>query len=148
ADDMDGLVAPDLARHFPDHVEQTRIHMDVFLLAPVAQEPVEPLERLLVIAAVTPVRDRDVFFGVNVMERESAGVAIGDCGFESVVAEQYYQGNKPRTRADPRGKNRSQKSTCRACRHSRSHIVTHPQLHRPPAPANVPPSTMTAVERN
>src|SRR6266852_347582 len=104
---MDGLVAPDLTRHLPDHVEQTRIHMNVFVLAPVAEEPVQSLERLLVIAAVAPVRDRNIFFGVNVMERESAGVAVGDRVFEPVVAKQYDQGDKPRTRRDPRGKNRS-----------------------------------------
>src|SRR6266849_2530814 len=104
---MDGLVAPDLTRHLPDHVEQTRIHMNVFIHAPVADEPVKSLERLLVIAAVAPVRDRNIFVGVNVMKGESAGVAIRDRVFEPVVTKQYYQGDKPRTRPDPRGKNRS-----------------------------------------
>jgi len=102
---MDGLVAPDLTRHLPDHVEQTRIHMNVFVLAPVAEEPVHSLEGLLVIAAVALVRDRDIFVGVNVMKGESAGVAVRDRAFEPVVAKQYYQGDKPRTRPDPRGKN-------------------------------------------
>src|SRR6266446_10375398 len=105
ADHVDGPVAPDLTRHLPDHVKQTRIHMNVFVLSPVAEEPVQSLERLLVIAPVALVSDRNIFVGVNVMKGERAGVAVRDRAFEPVVAKRYYQGDKPRTRPDPRGKN-------------------------------------------
>src|SRR5260370_41924085 len=100
--------------------------MNVFFLAPVAEEPVQSLEGLLVVAAVALVGDRDIFVGVNVMKGERAGVAVRDRVFEPVVANQYCQGDKPRTRPDPRGKNSRYALACRASRHSRSHIVTHP----------------------
>jgi hypothetical protein len=47
-------------------------------LAPVAHEPVELLQRGLVVTAVALVGDGDVFAGVNVMKGNGAGVAFGD----------------------------------------------------------------------
>ncbi len=61
--------------------------MNVFVLSPVAEEPVQSLERLLVIAPVALVSDRNIFVGVNVMKGERAGVAVRDRAFEPVVAK-------------------------------------------------------------
>src|ERR1700720_3978517 len=79
---MDGLVAANLPRHLPDHVEQTRVHMNFFVLAPVANEPVKPFQRLVVIAVVAFVGDRNVFVGVNVMS-ESVRVSALATAFSS-----------------------------------------------------------------
>ena len=47
-------------------------------LPPIAQEPVELLQRGLVVTAVALEGDGDVFVGVDVMQRDRAGVAFGD----------------------------------------------------------------------
>ena len=73
----------------------------VGVLAPVANEPVKPFQRLVVIAAVAFVGDRNVFVGVNVMKRERPGVAIGNRVLQPIVTKQYQQGGKPRALPGP-----------------------------------------------
>jgi len=133
---MDGFV-PDLARYLPDHVEQTRIHVNLFVLAPVAKEPVKFLERLLVVPAVTLVSYRNIFVSVNVVKGERAGVAVRDRAVEGVITEQYDQCYKSRARTYPRRKSRSEKLICRVCRHSQSHLFcTSKQVGRPHQPTH------------
>ena len=55
-----------------------RVHLGLFFLAPVAQDPIDFLERLLVVAPVHLVGDGEVFIGVDVMEGERPRVALGD----------------------------------------------------------------------
>jgi hypothetical protein len=56
---------------------------------------VEPLERLVVVAAVALVGDGDVFVGGKVVQRERAGVAVGFRGFKTAAAEQDNQDSRP-----------------------------------------------------
>ena len=91
AHDVDDLVAADLAGRFPDEVVEARIHRDLFVLAPVAHEPVELLQRILVVTAVALIGDRDVFVGVDVMERDRPGVAVRDRRLEAAAAEEQRE---------------------------------------------------------
>ena len=65
-----------------------RIHAGLFCAAPVAQEPVELLQRRLVVTAVALEGDGDVFVGVDVMQRDGAGVALGDGVLQPARAEE------------------------------------------------------------
>jgi hypothetical protein len=65
-----------------------RIHARLLLAPPIAQEPAELLQRRLVVAAVALERDGDVFVGVDVMQRDGAGVALGDGVLQNARAEQ------------------------------------------------------------
>ena len=73
-DDLDRLLAVDVAVDFPEDVEQLTVHLGLVLVAPVAQEVVELLQRLFVIAAVALEGDGEVFVGMGVVEGEGAGL--------------------------------------------------------------------------
>ena len=71
--DLDRLLAVDVAVDFPEDVEQATIHLGLFLGAPVAEEMVELLQRLFVIAPVALEGDGEVFVGMGVVEGKGAG---------------------------------------------------------------------------
>jgi len=75
---LNRLFGVGLALHLPDQIDQMRIHAGLFAAPPVTQEPVELLQRRLVVAAVAFVGDRDVFAGMQVMHRDAACVAFRD----------------------------------------------------------------------
>ena len=72
-DDLDRLLAVDVAVDFPEDVEQLTIHRGLVLAAPVAEEVIELLQRLFVVAPVALEGDGEVFVGMGVVEGEGAG---------------------------------------------------------------------------
>ena len=72
-DDLDRLLAVDVAVDFPEDVEQVTIHRGLVLAAPVAEEVIEFLQRLFVVAAVALEGDGEVFVGMGVVEGKRAG---------------------------------------------------------------------------
>jgi hypothetical protein len=76
-DDVDRLLAVDVAVDLPEDVEQATIHLGLFLAAPVAEEVVELLQRLFVIAPVALEGNGEVFAGMGVVEGEGAGLVQG-----------------------------------------------------------------------
>ena len=72
-DDLDRLLAVDVAVDFPEDVEQVTIHRGLVLAAPVAEIMIELLQRFFVVAAVALEGDGEVFVGMGVVEREGAG---------------------------------------------------------------------------
>ena len=72
-DDVDGLLAVDVAVDFPEDVEQPTVHRGLFLAAPVAEEVIEFFQRFFVVAPVALEGDGEVFIGMGVVEREGAG---------------------------------------------------------------------------
>ncbi len=83
---MDLLIDPEFALNFPDRIEQLRIHGGGVIGAPVAQEVVELLEAVVVVAAIALEGDGDVVAAMGVVQRDGAGVAIGDGGVQAVGA--------------------------------------------------------------
>ena len=73
-DDIDRLLAVDVAVDFPEDVEQATIHRGLFLAAPVAEKVIELLQRVFVVAAVALEGDGQVFVGMGVVEGERAGL--------------------------------------------------------------------------
>ena len=71
--DLDRLLAVDVAVDFPEDVEQVTIHRGLVLAAPVAEIVIELLQRLFVIAPVTLEGDGEIFIGMGVVERKGAG---------------------------------------------------------------------------
>src|SRR5262249_729322 len=78
ADDVDRLLAADVAIDLPQEIDLLRVHLGGLVLAPVAQDPVDLLQRGVVVLAVALVGDGEVFAGVDVMQRNGAGVAQAD----------------------------------------------------------------------
>jgi hypothetical protein len=68
------LLAVDVAVDFPEDVEQVTIHRGLVLAAPVAEEVIELLEALFVVAAVALEGDGEVFVGMGVVEGEGTGL--------------------------------------------------------------------------
>ena len=66
-----------------------RVHLDWLFLAPVAHEPVEFLQRGVVVAAVALEGDGDVFAGVDVVEGKGTRVAFGAGGLQRVVGAEH-----------------------------------------------------------
>jgi hypothetical protein len=77
-DDPDRLARADLAIYLPDDVEELRLHPGLFVQPPVPEQPVQLLEGVLVVIAVPLEGDGCGFLGVLVLDRDRAGVAIGD----------------------------------------------------------------------
>ena len=73
-DDLDRLLAVDVAVDFPEDVEEVTIHRGLVLAAPVAEEVIELLQRLFVVAAVALEGDGEVFVGMGVVEGKRAGL--------------------------------------------------------------------------
>ncbi len=72
-DDLDRLLAVDVAIDFPEDVEQPTIHRGLFLAAPVAKEVIELLQRVFVVAPVALEGDGEVFVGMGVVEGKGTG---------------------------------------------------------------------------
>ena len=71
-----------------------RVHVRGFFFTPIAHEPVELLQRGLIVDAVALEGDGDVFFGVEMMEGERLGVAVGGRALQGVVGgEQEKSGD-------------------------------------------------------
>ena len=77
--DMDRTSGTHLAMRLPHQVDQVRVHPDLLVLAPVAHQPVDLLQRGVVVTAVALVGDGEVFARMQVMERDRARIAVGDC---------------------------------------------------------------------
>ena len=71
--DLDRLLAVDVAVDFPEDVEQMTIHRGLFLAAPVAEIVIELFQRLFVVTPVALEGDGEVFIGMGVVERKGAG---------------------------------------------------------------------------
>ena len=96
---MEGLVGAELALDFPDHVEEPRIHAGRLVGAPVAQGPVQLLQRSRILAAITLEGDGRLFLRVHVQDGDGAGVAIGDGVLRTADAdERCGQGQAERQR--------------------------------------------------
>src|SRR4029453_1239560 len=87
----------DLAIDLRNDVEQLRIHLGRFVGAPIAQEPVQLLERFLVIAPVLLERDRDVLARMGVVHRNAARLADRDGVLQMVAAEQESENSNTKT---------------------------------------------------
>ena len=123
ADHLNRLFAADLAIGLPQQIKQMRIHVGFLFLAPVAHEPVELLQRGLVIAAVALEGDGDVFAGMDVVEGEGAGVAFGDGALQGVAGAQQQQSGDAELRTGAGQRRReTARVPCahRSCCHPRS----------------------------
>ena len=67
ADHLNRFLGADLVADLPDQIEEVRIHVGRLLAAPIPQEPIELLQRFIVIAAGALERDADVLAGVHVV---------------------------------------------------------------------------------
>ena len=74
-DDLDRLLAVDVAVDFPEDVEEATIHRGLFLAAPVAEEVIELFQAFFVVAPVALEGDGQVFVGMSMVEGKGAGVA-------------------------------------------------------------------------
>ncbi len=72
-DDLDRLLAVDVAVDFPEDVEQMPVHHGLVLAAPVAEIVIELFQRRFVVAAVALEGDGEIFAGMGVVERKRAG---------------------------------------------------------------------------
>ena len=93
---VDRCLAADAAIDLPQKVEKARIHPGRLVGAPVAQEPVQPVQRFLVIAAVALEGDEQFFAGMPMHEGQSARIAIGHHGLR-LPADQHQE-PEPRCR--------------------------------------------------
>jgi hypothetical protein len=89
ADHVDRLGRPDLTIGLPQQIEKMRIHAGRLFLAPVAHEPVELLERGVVVTAIALEGDGDVFAGVEVVEGKRSGIAFGTRVLQRVVGTEH-----------------------------------------------------------
>jgi len=64
----------------PDHVEQSRVHFDGLVVSPVAQKPVELLQRRRIVLAVDQIGRGYRLPGMHIKEVYGAGVAVGRGG--------------------------------------------------------------------
>src|SRR6185369_1922506 len=67
ADDVDRLFGTDVAIDLPQEIDLLRVHLDGFVLAPVAHDPIDLFERGVVVLTVLFERDGQVFVGVDVV---------------------------------------------------------------------------------
>ncbi len=91
-DDLDRLLAVDVAVDFPEDVEQMTIHRGLVLAAPVAEIVIELFQRVLVVAPVALEGDGEVFAGMGVVERKGAGLVQRGRIMDSYGAGQQQQG--------------------------------------------------------
>src|SRR3974377_1309728 len=88
-----------------------RIHVRRLALAPVAHEPVELLQRGLVITAVALECDGDFLPGVHVMERQGARVAFRGGVLQRDVRRKQQQAGGPDAGAEARDRIEKSAST-------------------------------------
>ena len=98
ANDPDRLSIADLLLHGPEDVDGLRVHLGRLILAPVAHEPVDLLERVGIVLPVALVGDGEVFAGVNAMQRDGAGVAVGNGSLRILESEYGHQRRQRGTR--------------------------------------------------
>lgn len=79
-DDVDVVARADGAVDLPHQIEQARVHVGRLVAPPVAQELVDLLEALLIVAPVALVYDLGPFLGVDEIELEAAGLRTGLAG--------------------------------------------------------------------
>lgn len=103
AHDLDRLLRVEFGCHLPHDVEQAGIHAGLLLATPIAEEPIDFLQRFFVVAAVALVGDGDALVGVHVMHRERARIAIGDRRLQALATEE----DKERRQANAAGDARS-----------------------------------------
>ena len=72
ADDVDRLLAAELRVHLPEQVDRHGVDVDLDVLAPVAHQPVDLLQGVAIVLAVTLVGDGQRLLGVDVIERDRA----------------------------------------------------------------------------
>ena len=72
---MDIIARSALLVDFPDEVEKMGIHLRRLIAAPVAQEAVDLLQALGIVAAIALEGDRRFFLGVDEIELERARLA-------------------------------------------------------------------------
>jgi hypothetical protein len=77
-DDVDRHVDADFAVNRPDDVEQLRIHLGRLVRSPIPQEPVQLLERRLVVCPVSPECNRGAFLRMRVEHRQGPRIAVRD----------------------------------------------------------------------
>jgi hypothetical protein len=91
------LSRANLAINFPQNVEQPRVHLCWLVYSPIAQQPVELLQRLLVIAPISTKGDRCPLIRVRVEECQTSSLAIGLSVLSSVRGD---EGNSCRRAED------------------------------------------------
>jgi hypothetical protein len=77
--------------NLPQQIDQMRVHLDRLVLAPIAHQVIDFLEAFLVIAPVALVGDGKVLLGVNVVERNRAGLAVRAGVLQALGAEKDEQ---------------------------------------------------------
>jgi hypothetical protein len=110
------------AVHFPHQIEQLRIGRDVFVAPPVAQNPVDLFQRLAVVTAVALIGDGEVFLGMDVMQRDRAGIAIGDRVLQAVASDNEGGGSEAKTASGARCEQERQNSARDTNRHVQSRV--------------------------
>ena len=85
--DLDRGAAVDVLVDLPDRVEQPRVHFGLGVVAPVAQEIIELGEPGFIVAAAALERDRQRVIAMGVVQRESAGVAVGRSALQTLGAQ-------------------------------------------------------------
>src|SRR5436305_10401941 len=100
-DDLDRLLAIDVAVDFPKDVEEVTIHRGLFLAAPVSKIMIELLQRRFVIAPVALESDSKVFFGVGVVERKRAGLVQRSGIVDRTGSRQEQQARQAEMRPSP-----------------------------------------------
>ena len=76
--DIHRFTRADFAIKLPKNVEEARVHLDGLVRAPIAQQPVQLRQSLLVITSVAPKGNGQAFAGMSVEYCEAAGIAVGD----------------------------------------------------------------------
>ncbi len=75
--DVDIVRGAGAAIHFPDQIEKAWIHLGGLVATPVAQEAIEFLQALLIVLAVSLECDDGFFFGVDIIELQTACLGGG-----------------------------------------------------------------------
>ncbi len=76
-DDMDGSAGAGGALHFPEDIEQGRVHAGRLVLTPVAKQPVQLLQAGAAVGAVLLEGDGLLLLGMRMIDRERARRALG-----------------------------------------------------------------------
>jgi hypothetical protein len=117
-DDVDRLLAVDVAVDFPEDVEQPAIHRRRILAAPVAKMVVELFQRLFVVATVALEGDGEIFAGVGVVEREGARFIQRRRILHRGAGRNKEQGGQTEPQSDPRN-----------CPHINSSRIANSHVH-------------------
>ena len=75
---MDGIAGSGTLHGFPHHIEQTRIHVDRLVSAPIPQHPVQFIKTRTVELAIDLVGNRGCFLRMHMLDAQGARVSIGD----------------------------------------------------------------------